>query len=224
MKSWNINGSFGDRRKSFGGAFSPQPVGGLITMRDLTLNGGKIFMSTFKYVWESRSLKSSHVLPPDTNCHGTLYGGRLMSHVDDVAALSAMKHSNRRVVTASTDSIDFLHPIKLDHEVYLEAFVTWSHKTSMEVFVKVIAENLLTGERVVCVTSFLTFVALDQNGKPTQVPEVYPETPEEFLLYEGAPQRAEARRIRRIESKKLAEIMGIKKFSEQDLESRLVRV
>ncbi len=180
-------------------------------------------MSAFKYVWESRSSKSSHVLPPDTNCHGTLYGGKLMSHIDDVAALSAMKHSNCRIVTASTDSIDFLHPIKLDHEVCLEAFVTWTHKTSMEVFVKVMAEDLLSGERVVCGTSFLTFVALDQNGQPTQVPEVYPETPEEFLLYESAPQRAEARRIRRQESKRLAEIMGTKKFGEIDHEKRVAR-
>lgn len=179
-------------------------------------------MSQFKYVWESRSSKSSHVLPPDTNCHGTLYGGKLMSHIDDVAALSAMKHSNCRIVTASTDSIDFLHPIRLDHEVCLEAFVTWTHKTSMEVFVKVIAENLLTGERVVCGTSFLTFVALDQDGRPTDVPEIIPQTPEEILLFEGAPKRAEVRRARRVESKRLAELMGVKKFGEMNLEPSLV--
>ncbi|MEW9672987.1 acyl-CoA thioesterase [Ammoniphilus sp. 3BR4] len=157
-------------------------------------------MEAFRYVRESRSIKSSHVLPPDTNCHGTLYGGRLMAHIDDVAALTAMKHSHCRVVTASTDSIDFLCPIKVDDEVCLESFVTWTHKTSMEVFVKVIAIHLLTGERTVCATSFLTFVALDQEGRPTLVPKIIPETPEETLLNEQAPKRAEARRMRRMET------------------------
>ncbi|MEW9670457.1 acyl-CoA thioesterase [Ammoniphilus sp. 3BR4] len=179
-------------------------------------------MSEAKFVRESLSSKSSHVLPPDTNCHGTLYGGKLMAHIDDVAALSAMKHSQCRVVTASTDSVDFLHPIKVDQEVCLEAFVTWTHKTSMEIFVKVMAENLLTGERVVCATSFLTFVAIDEEGKPIEVPWIIPETHEEALLHDSAPRRAEARRIRRIESKKLAETLGTKKLWEMDLESLIV--
>jgi len=165
-------------------------------------------MSEFRYVRETRSIKSSHVLPPDTNNHDTLYGGKLMAHIDDVAALSAMKHSRCRVVTASTDSIDFLYPIKVDNEVCLEAFVTWTHKTSMEVFVKVITENLLTGERKICATSFLTFVAIDNQSVPTPVPRVIPETEEEIHLHTTAPIRAEARRLRRMESKQFAEVLG----------------
>ncbi len=167
-------------------------------------------MTDFRYVWESRTIKSSHVLPPDTNCHGTLYGGRLMAHIDDVAALSAMKHSQCRVVTASTDSIDFLSPVKLDQEVCLEAFVTGTNKTSMEVFVKVMAEDLLTAERKICATSFLTFVAIDNEGRPTNVPKITPETPEEMLLHKESIVRAGNRNLRRIDSKKLAETLQVK--------------
>ncbi|MDX5475106.1 MAG: acyl-CoA thioesterase [Bacillaceae bacterium] len=160
-------------------------------------------MTVSKKVCESRVIKSSHVLPPDTNNHGTLFGGKLMAYIDDIAALSARKHSRCSVVTASTDSIDFLKPIKVDSEVSLESFVTWTHKTSMEVFVKIVAENLFTGEKLVCATSFLTFVAIGVDGKPTIVPKIIPETELEKFLFEHAPARAENRKKRRVESKNL---------------------
>lgn len=153
-----------------------------------------------KKVSSSRVYKSSHVLPPDTNNHGTLFGGKLMAYIDDVAALSARKHARKSVVTASTDSIDFLKPIKVDSEVYLESFVTWTKNTSMEVFVKIIAEDLYTGEQLLCATSFLTFVAIGDDGKPTTVPKVIPETDLEKFLFEQAPFRAENRKRRRKES------------------------
>lgn len=159
----------------------------------------------------SRSVQSSYVLPPDTNNYQTLYGGKLMSYIDNVAARAAMRHARTQVVTASTDSIDFLEPIKVGHEVCLEAFVTWTRKTSMEIFVKVISENLLTGERAVCATSFLTFVALGVDGKPVEVSRIIPETPEEVQLHNSAPARAQARKERRNESRKLAEIFGTKR-------------
>lgn len=164
-----------------------------------------------KYINESRAVRSSHVLPPDTNNHQTLFGGKLMAYIDDIAAISATRHARSHVVTASTDSVDFLHPIKVGHSVCLESFVTWTHKTSMEVFVKAIAEDLLTGERRVCATSFLTFVALGSDGRPTLVPQAIPESPEEIKLHQGAPKRAKARKLRRTESQKLAEDFGLKK-------------
>lgn len=164
-----------------------------------------------KPVSVSRSVSSSYVLPPDANNHHTLYGGKLMWYIDNVAARAAMRHARMPVVTASTDSIDFLHPIKVNNEVCLEAFVTWTHKTSMEIFVKVIGEDLLTGERMVCATSFLTFVAMDEQGHPAEVPGIIPETPEECYLHETAPIRAEARKLRRQESRKLAERFGTKR-------------
>jgi acyl-CoA hydrolase len=159
----------------------------------------------------SRSVQSSYVLPPDTNNHQTLYGGKLMTYIDNVAARAAMRHARRPIVTASTDSIDFLHPIRVGYEVCLEAFVTWTHKTSMEVFVKVIGEDLLTGERKVCATSFLTFVALGDDGRPTEVDKVLPETPEEIQLHNSAPARASARKERRQESKRLAQVFGTRR-------------
>lgn len=156
----------------------------------------------------SLTIKESIVLPPDTNHHGTIFGGKLMAYIDDVATIAATKHSRRPVVTASTDSVDFLHPVRKGDAVSLSAFVTWSHKTSMEVFVRVVTEDLLTGGRKVCATSFLTFVALGEDDKPTTVPGVIAETAEERLLFETAPERKEARRIRRQESKHFANFMG----------------
>jgi acyl-CoA hydrolase len=163
-----------------------------------------------RWVRESRCYKTSRVFPPDVNNHNTLFGGKLMAYIDDIASIAATKHCRRSVVTASTDSVDFLHPIRPSDSVCLESFVTWTGKTSMEVFVKVIKEDLLSGERKIAATSFLTFVALDDNKKPVPVPAVVPETEEEFKLHETAPQRAEARRIRREESKKLADYLTVK--------------
>ncbi|TQS72084.1 acyl-CoA thioesterase [Ornithinibacillus gellani] len=156
----------------------------------------------------SLAVKTSHVLPPDTNSHGTLFGGVLMAHVDDVAAIAAERHARKPVVTASTDSVDFLEPVKEGDSICVEAFVTWTHHTSMEVFVKAVTENLLTGERKVCTTAFLTFVAVDDDGRPVPVEEIYPETEQEKVLHDGAPIRAEQRRERRRHSKELAKNFG----------------
>ncbi|MEN1967551.1 acyl-CoA thioesterase [Lentibacillus sp. N15] len=153
-------------------------------------------------------VKTSHVLPPDTNHHGTLFGGKLMAHIDDVAAIAAVRHARLPVVTASTDSVDFLEPVKEGDSICVEAFVTWTHNTSMEVFVKAVTEDLLTGDRGVCTTAFLTFVAVDHNGRPIPVPDVYPETDQEKQLHQSAPARAEQRKQRRRNSKEMAENFG----------------
>jgi len=160
---------------------------------------------------ESRAIKAAIVLPPDTNHHGTMFGGRVMAYIDDIAAISATRHARMPVVTASTDSVDFLHPICNGQSVCLESHATWSHKTSIEVFVKVVAEDLLTGARDVCATAFLTFVAVDASGTPQLVPDVIPETELEKFLFAGAPARAEMRRKRRGESKELAKKFGVTK-------------
>lgn len=156
----------------------------------------------------SLTVKTSYVLPPDTNAYGTLFGGRLMAHIDDVAAIAASRHARKTVVTASMDSVDFLSPVREGDSVCIEAFVTWTHHTSMEVFVKVVSENLVTGERQVCTIAFLTFVALDENGKPTPVPAVIPETEQEKKLHQGAPERARYRRESRKQSKEMASEFG----------------
>ncbi|GAA0605905.1 acyl-CoA thioesterase [Virgibacillus siamensis] len=157
---------------------------------------------------QSLAVKTSHVLPPDTNAHGTLFGGKLMAHIDDVAAIAAGRHARKPVVTASTDSVDFLAPVKEGDAVCVEAFVTWTHNTSMEVFVKAVTENIRSGKRKVCTTAFTTFVAVDDDGRPSDVPMVYPETDDEKKLHASASRRAELRQERRKESKELAATFG----------------
>lgn len=161
-----------------------------------------------KFCKESFVVKTHLVLPPYTNTHRTLYGGKLMDFIDDTGSISALRHARKHIVTASIDSIDFLHPIHEGNSVCLESFVTYTGRTSMEVFVKVTAEDLLTGERNVCALSFLTFVALDENGHPVEVPKVIPQTDIEKELYETAKERAEIRKKKRKISQEMAQKYG----------------
>lgn len=144
----------------------------------------------------SRTILTELVFPQDTNYHGTIFGGFVMSYIDKIATIASMRHSRRAVVTASSDSIDFLAPVKMGEAMQLEAFVSWTHRSSMEIYVKVESENLFTGERKLTATSFSTFVALDDQGKPTQVPPVIPDTEEAKKLFESAPARYESRKKR----------------------------
>jgi acyl-CoA hydrolase len=148
-------------------------------------------------VSRSRSIMTELVFPTDTNHHGTMFGGTLMKYIDKISAISAMRHTGKPVVTASTDSLDFLSPIRLGEVVELEAFVTWTHRNSMEIYVVVRAENLFTGERRVTCTAFSTFVAVDENGKPIPAPPVQPENDAQRKLYDSAPERYEQRKKRR---------------------------
>lgn len=148
-------------------------------------------------VSRSRSIMTELVFPTDTNHHGTMFGGTLMQYIDKISAIAAMRHAGKPVVTASTDSLDFLSPIRLGEAVELEAFVTWTHRSSMEVYVIVRAENLFTGDRRVTVTAFSTFVAVDENGKPVSVLSVQPENDAEKKLFDSAPERYELRMKRR---------------------------
>ncbi|WP_373230990.1 acyl-CoA thioesterase [Cohnella sp.] len=148
-------------------------------------------------VSRSRSIMTELVFPTDTNHHGTMFGGTLMQYIDKISAISAMRHAGTPVVTASTDSLDFLTPIRLGEVVELEAFVTWTHRSSMEIYVVVRAENLFSGDRRVTCTAFSTFVAVDENGKPTLAPPVQPENDAERKLFDSAPERYEQRKKRR---------------------------
>ncbi len=146
---------------------------------------------------ESRTIMTDLVLPADTNYHGTIFGGKVMFLIDKIASIASMRHCRKPVVTASSDSLNFLAPVKTGEALLLEAFVTWTHRSSMEVYVKVCSENLYTGERKLTATSFLTFVAVDEHGRPTPVPAVIPETEEEKRLFESAPRRYEMRKRNR---------------------------
>jgi acyl-CoA hydrolase len=135
-----------------------------------------------------------------------------MAYIDDIASISASRHARTEVVTASTDSVDFLYPISQTDSVCLASYVTWTGTSSMEVFVKVVSEDLKTGNRKIAATAFLTFVALDDEGKTVPVPQIIPETEEEKKLFETAPMRAELRRRHRTESKSMASHLTIDKF------------
>ncbi len=138
------------------------------------------------------------VLPNDANTHGNILGGRVMHLIDLAGAISAFRHCRRPVVTASVDSLIFLHPIKVGQLIMLEAVVTRSFHSSMEVQVEVWSEEPLTGEKLRTSTAFLTFVALDGVGRPTDVPAVLPETEAEKQQFDEAAER----RQRRLEAKR----------------------
>ena len=148
-----------------------------------------------KKVKESFAQLTELVLPNDTNTLGNLMGGRLLHWMDIVTAISAARHCNRIVVTASVDFVDFRSAIALGELVVLKAFVTRAFNTSMEVRVECWAENMQSGERRYSHSAYYTFVAVDQNGSPIPVPKVEPESPEECEFFDGALSRRELRLI-----------------------------
>lgn len=146
---------------------------------------------------ESQAIQMRLVLPPDTNHMDTIFGGKVLAYIDEIAGISAMKHSGRKVVvTASIDSVDFLSPAYVGDVLELEANVTSTGRTSMEVYVRVKSQNLQTGEERLTTESFLTLVAMGDDGKPVEVPSVEPESAGEKQFFETAPARREYRKNR----------------------------
>lgn len=135
------------------------------------------------------------VLPNDTNTHGNLMGGRLMYWMDIAAALAAMKHCAVPVVTASVDNISFEAPIKLGNVVHIEAKVSRSFNSSMEVHLSVWGEDAVQQYKYKSNEAYYTFVALNPNGKPRPVPPLIPETEGEKKLFDGALRRRQLRLI-----------------------------
>jgi acyl-CoA hydrolase len=148
-----------------------------------------------KFASESLVFKNELVLPNDTNPLNNLMGGRLLHLMDIAAAISAQKHCNRIVVTASVDNVSFKHSIKLGDVVTIQAKVTRAFHTSMEVRLDVWAENIPSGTKIKSNEAYYTFVAVDQSGRTIPVPELVPETEEEIALYEGAIRRRQLRLI-----------------------------
>ena len=137
------------------------------------------------------------VLPNDTNILGNLLGGTLMHWIGIAGAMAASRHSNRVVATVALDSLDFRHPVRCGELVILKAKLTWVGRTSMEVKVEVFAENYRTGAIIQTNKAYITYVALDDEGNPTPVPELIPETEEEKIEYEEAKRRREERLARK---------------------------
>ena len=138
---------------------------------------------------DTLAITTKIVLPNDTNTLGNLFGGQLLAWMDVIASVSAHRHSKRVVVTASVNNVSFQKPINHASIVTLEAKVSRAFNSSMEVFLDVFVEDPVTGKREKCNEAIYTFVPVDQNGNPIQVPDLIPETEEEKTRYEGALRR-----------------------------------
>jgi acyl-CoA hydrolase len=163
------------------------------------MQGSKSSMSSTETNPTSRTIASTQsemteiILPNDTNTLGNLLGGRLMHFIDLTGAMAAYRHSRTNVVTAAMDHIDFIRPVHLGDLLTLKSSVNRAFSTSMEVGVKVWAENTRTGCIVHVASAYLVFVAIDNEGRRVRVPEAVPETPAELRRFEGALRRRENR-------------------------------
>lgn len=126
------------------------------------------------------------VLPNDANPLGNILGGAVMHLIDIAGAIAAHRHARSHVVTASVDSVDFAHPIKVGQVILLRAEVTRAFRTSMEVEVKVYLEDYIKAERLLTSSAFVTYVAVDENVRPIAVPALVLRTAEERRRYREA--------------------------------------
>ncbi|THE14334.1 acyl-CoA thioesterase [Enterococcus hirae] len=164
-------------------------------------------MEEEKHCKDSMVIQTHRIFPFDLNPFGYLFGGNLMTMIDDAASISVTRHCRRGAVTASLDSLNFLKPLHENHSVCVESYVSGAHKKSMEVFVKIIGEDLTTGERYLAATCFTTFVAVPSHMNletSFTVPKVIPETEEEKLVCSGYEKRRSARQTERKAYKEFA--------------------
>jgi len=134
------------------------------------------------------------VMPQQANPHGTAFGGAIVAWIDMVAAMAAQRHCRKEVVTADINSIIFKEPIRIGDQVLLKAAVNYVGRAAMEVGVQVTREDPYGGNKVIATAAHLTFVALDENKKPTAVPPIVPQTAAEKKRYENAKIRVKARK------------------------------
>ena len=164
---------------------------------------------------ESLTIQTQIVLPNDTNTLGNLFGGQLLQWMDIVASIAAHRHCKRVVVTASVNNVSFYMPINHASLVTLEAKVSRAFNSSMEVRIDVDAEDIPASKKLESNSAYFTFVAVDQSGRPIDVPEVEPETDEDRALYDGALRRRQLRlilagRMKPSEANELKSIFDIK--------------
>lgn len=146
-------------------------------------------MSEAKFAGETLAINTEIVLPNDTNTLGNLMGGKLLHWMDVIGAVAAYRLCGSVVVTASVNNVSFNQPIKLGDVVTLEAKVSRSFHTSMEVFIDVTVENKNAGTKIKCNEAIYTFVAMSKENKPIPVPEVIPQTELEKQRYDAALRR-----------------------------------
>jgi acyl-CoA hydrolase len=150
-----------------------------------------------KFVRDSRHESSEIMMPQHANNLGHVFGGVILSMLDRVAAVSAIRHARQNCVTVSVDRVDFREPIHLGDLVVMKSSVNYVGRTSMEIGVRVDAEDLATGARRHTNSCYLTFVAIDRNHRPIAIPPIVPETEDEKRRY----QAAQERRRRRLEER-----------------------
>jgi len=142
---------------------------------------------------ESLTIMVRIMMPMDANNSGNVFGGAILRMIDEVGSVVALKHARTNVVTASVDRMDFYHPVYIGDMLRLSASINFVHRTSMEVGVRVEAENPITGEVRHTGTCFLTYVGLDSNRKPTAIPGLKLETEEDRRRWAEAQERRKAR-------------------------------
>jgi acyl-CoA hydrolase len=154
-------------------------------------------------VRQSHTTIAEVMLPHMANVLGNVHGGVLLGMMDRVAAVSAIRHARRTCVTVSVDRVHFREPIHLGELVTMYASVNYTHRTSIEVGIRVEAENLISGVKRHTNSCYLTFVAIDENGRPVAVPPVIPETDEERRRFAAGEQRR-AQRVGEIKARKVS--------------------
>lgn len=152
-------------------------------------------MQKIKTIQDTLTRTTEIILPNDANTIGNLMGGKLMYWMDIAAAIAAQKHCNSTVVTASVDNISFSNPVKIGNVLTIETRVTQAFNTSMEVFIRVWDEDLLSQEKYLSNEAYFTFVALGSNGRPKKVDPIIAETEEEKEMQAGALRRRQLRLI-----------------------------
>ncbi len=151
-----------------------------------------------KKVNESAVFLSMVMQRQDANLAGNVHGGVIMKHIDNAAGVTCVKHAKTNIVTASIDRLSFHHPVLIGDMLTLSSSINMTGKSSMEVGVRVESENLLSGRKHHIASAYLTLVALNQNGKPTDVPPIIPETDDERRRNQEALDRKEVRKLERI--------------------------
>ncbi len=150
-------------------------------------------MNKGKLVSTSQVVMTELVLPQHTNALGTMFGGVLMAWIDIAGAIASQRHCNAEVVTASIDQLNFVAPVKIGWVVNMKASVNFTSKTSMEVGVRIEAENPKTGELFHTASAYMTFVALGSDGRPKEVPPLQLVTDIEKRRFASALRRREQR-------------------------------
>jgi uncharacterized protein (TIGR00369 family) len=146
-----------------------------------------------KPVSESKTVISQLMMPTDANPAGNVHGGTIMQLIDQCGAIVASRHSHKNCVTASVDRIDFLNPAYIGNVVILKGALNYVGRTSMEVGVHVEDECLITGKKAHIASAYVTYVALDEDDNPTEIPQLIPETEEEKRRFREAQERREKR-------------------------------